>query len=119
MRVLPLAFALAVSLGSSGVAHAMEVDARSCAVRFRALGNIYSYALNEPAMYAKSKQYGERAVEVLVKAGTLKAGEALPKDVSDDAAAYVRAWRAGTTADNVVSAEIRACELANGYSPIG
>lgn len=119
MRLLPLAIALAAGLGLSGLVHAAEVDARSCAVRFRALGNIYSYALNDPAMYAKSKQYGERAKEVLVKAGKLKAGEVLPKDVSDDAAAYVRAWQAGTTADNVVSQEVRACEIANGDSPIG
>lgn len=90
-------------------------DARSCAIRYRAIEAMFSYAIDSPAMLATSKRYGARLVTVLVKAGEMKDGEVLPAAISEAGSAYARDWRDGKITDKQVAAEVEACDKAHGY----
>ncbi|MBI1405144.1 MAG: hypothetical protein GC145_03345 [Caulobacter sp.] len=116
MRPSPAFIVATAVLVLAGAAEAASpTDARSCAVRYTALRNMTSYAFDKPDVLAKSKKFGQQAVAVLIKSGAIKAGDALPKDVSDDGAAYVRDWRDGKVADETVAADLSACNVAFGF----
>ncbi len=105
---------LAMMLGLA--AEPAPVDARSCAIRYRSLETMFSYDFNNPASVQRSKAYGARAVEVLVKARLMSAGGALPADVATGGQTYTKDWSQGRISDQQVATEVAACDRAHGYA---
>jgi hypothetical protein len=117
LRVSAAVAALIVIGGAAGaLAQTSPTDARSCAVRFRAVQNMFSYDFDNPRSLATSKAYGERAKAVLAKAGMMAASAAdLPKDVSDAGAAYNKSFMDNVISSAQVTREVRACDAAHGF----
>ncbi|MBX3478915.1 MAG: hypothetical protein KF842_00795 [Caulobacter sp.] len=119
MRLSPFVLVATAALALAGAAQAASpTDARSCAVRYTALRNMTSYSIDKPDVLAKSDKFEQQAIAVLVKSGAIKAGDALPKDVSDDGAAFVRDWRDGKVADVTVAEDLSACNQAFGFASL-
>jgi len=117
-KTLLLAAAMAVLAGAAQ-AQPVPTDARSCAIRFTAVRNMFSYDFDNPKSLATSKAYGERAKAVLVKAGLLSPAAAdLPKDISDAGAAYNKRFMDDQITSSQVAREVRACDAAHGFSSL-
>lgn len=117
LRVSVVALAMVAGIGvAAAQAQTSQTDARSCAVRFRAVHNMFSYDFENPKSLATSKAYGERAKAVLVKAGLLAASAAdLPKDIADAGAAYNKSFMDSVITASQVEREVRACDTAHGF----
>ncbi len=102
--------------GATAQAQTSPTDPRSCAVRFRAVENMFSYDFDNPKSLATSETYGKRAKAVLAKAGLMAASAAdLPKDISDAGAAYNKSFMDDVIPASQVTREVRACDAAHGF----
>lgn len=117
LRVSIAALAMVAGIGvAAAQAQTSPTDARSCAVRFRAVHNMFSYDFDNAKSLATSKAYGERAKAVLVKAGLMAGAAAdLPKDISDAGAAYNKSFMDNVITASQVEREVRACDAAHGF----
>lgn len=117
VRVSVLGLAVVAGIGvTAAQAQTSPTDPRSCAVRFRAVHNMFSYDFDNPRSLATSKTYGERAKAVLVKAGMLPASAVdLPKDVADAGAAWNKSFMDNVITASQVEREVRACDAAHGF----
>lgn len=116
-NTLIVATGLAIAL-SAGLAQAQTAptDPRSCAIRFTAVRNMFSYDFQNAKSLATSKAYGERAKAVLVKAGLMAAPSAdLPKDISEAGAAWNKSFLSNVITASQVEREVRACDAAHGF----
>lgn len=105
-----------ILMAATAQAQASPTDARSCAVRFRAVHNMFSYDFDNAKSLATSKAYGERAKAVLVKAGLMAAAAAdLPKDIANAGAAWNKSFMDNVITASQVEREVRACDAAHGF----
>lgn len=106
-------FAVALLAASAVFAAEPPTDARSCAVRYKGAATMLAGAGTEAD--ALSARFAERAGAVLLKAGAIKPGAALPADVAEEGRAYSRSWAMLEKDEAEVAAEIRACDGKHGY----
>ena len=93
-------------------------DARGCAVRYVAVRNMFSYSIDNPEALKSSKAFDQQAKAVMVKAGLLAAGAALPKAVEDEGSAWLIRWNKKEINDAQVTREVNGCDRANGFTPL-
>ncbi|MDP1632790.1 MAG: hypothetical protein Q8L66_15345 [Caulobacter sp.] len=118
-KTIGAALLAATILAGGPVAIAAPTDARSCAVRFVAMRNMSSYAVNDPKSQAQSKIYGIRAAEVAAKGKIIpSATSPLPKDLTDEGAALVVRFMNGLVSDVQLAGELTACQAVYGYDTL-
>jgi hypothetical protein len=111
--------AAAVLMAATSPAPAfLGFDARGCAVRYVAMRNLFSYAVDNPEALKSSKTFEQRAKDVMIKAGLLTAGAPLPKAVTDEGAAWLTRWNKKEINDAQVTREVNGCDRANGFTPL-
>ena len=106
----------AILLVCTGVAQAQSAapDARSCAVRYRAVELMFGLD-TRPKGVATTQAAGARAKAVLVKAGLMKpSSSSLPLDISDAGAAYYKGVMEARIMSTDFLNEVRACDAAAG-----
>lgn len=111
------AAAAVILLTMAGIANAdtSPTDARSCAVRYRAVQAMFSTD-KSPKSVATVDASIARARVALIKAGIMQTSAVdLPADVSDAGFAYYKGIMTGTIMSTQFLQDVRACDKAGGH----
>jgi hypothetical protein len=112
--VFAAAAVVLITIAGAAQAQSAAPDARSCAVRYRAVELMFGMD-TRPKGVATTQAAGARAKAALVRAGLMKASASfLPTDVSDAGAAYYQGIMQGTVMSTDFLKDVRACDAAAG-----